>query len=215
MSNSDMNRRPSHRGSASVRRSRRKDASGGSVNTGSSFQTKSSGGGSAARPSQKLSSGRDTSGSQSDGGNAKKYILIGIAALAVIALIIFGVSKLGGDKPEPETTESLAEGAFSYDAAIDLREVLDFGESSETQSSSEEDEEPKAGEELPSGVISVYGKTADEIRSEIMALYDWDLKVVNEEADDAQTAAAEDFLEYVLSDEAKEVFEAYYFDTNV
>lgn len=40
-------------------------------------------------------------------------------------------------------------------------------------------------------------------------------RVVNEEADDAQTAAAEDFLEYVLSDEAKEVFETYYFDTNV
>ncbi len=40
-------------------------------------------------------------------------------------------------------------------------------------------------------------------------------RVVNEEADDAQIAAAEDFLEYVLSDEAKEVFEAYYFDTNV
>ena len=40
-------------------------------------------------------------------------------------------------------------------------------------------------------------------------------RVVNEEADDAQTAVAEDFLEYVLSDEAKEVFEAYYFDTNV
>lgn len=40
-------------------------------------------------------------------------------------------------------------------------------------------------------------------------------RVVNKEADDAQTAAAEDFLEYVLSDEAKEVFEAYYFDTNV
>ena len=40
-------------------------------------------------------------------------------------------------------------------------------------------------------------------------------RVVNEEADDAQTAAAEDFLEYALSDEAKEVFEAYYFDTNV
>ena len=40
-------------------------------------------------------------------------------------------------------------------------------------------------------------------------------RVVNEEADDAQTAAAEDFLEYVLSDEGKEVFEGYYFDTNV
>ena len=40
-------------------------------------------------------------------------------------------------------------------------------------------------------------------------------RVVNEEADEAQTAAAEDFLDYVLSDEAKEVFESYYFDTNV
>ena len=40
-------------------------------------------------------------------------------------------------------------------------------------------------------------------------------RVVNDEADDAQTAAAEDFLEFVLSDQAKEVFQSYYFDTNV
>ena len=40
-------------------------------------------------------------------------------------------------------------------------------------------------------------------------------RVVNEEADDAQTAAAEDFLEFILLDEAKAVFESYYFDTNV
>lgn len=40
-------------------------------------------------------------------------------------------------------------------------------------------------------------------------------RVINEEADDAQTAAAEDFLKFILSDEAKEVFDSYYFDTNV
>lgn len=40
-------------------------------------------------------------------------------------------------------------------------------------------------------------------------------RVVNEEADDAQTAAAEDFLQFILSDEAKTVFDSYYFDTNV
>ena len=40
-------------------------------------------------------------------------------------------------------------------------------------------------------------------------------RVVNEEADDAQTAAAEDFLQVILSDEAKAVFDSYYFDTNV
>ena len=40
-------------------------------------------------------------------------------------------------------------------------------------------------------------------------------RVVNEEADDAQTAAAEDFLEFILSDEAKAVFDSYYFDTDV
>ncbi|MGN0332144.1 MAG: molybdate ABC transporter substrate-binding protein [Lachnospiraceae bacterium] len=40
-------------------------------------------------------------------------------------------------------------------------------------------------------------------------------RVVNEEADDAQTKAAEDFLAFILSDEAKAVFDAYYFDTNV
>lgn len=40
-------------------------------------------------------------------------------------------------------------------------------------------------------------------------------RVVNDEADDAQTKAAEDFLAFILSDEAKAVFDAYYFDTNV
>ena len=40
-------------------------------------------------------------------------------------------------------------------------------------------------------------------------------RVVNEEADDAQNAAADDFLAFVLSDEAKAVFDSYYFNTNV
>ena len=39
--------------------------------------------------------------------------------------------------------------------------------------------------------------------------------VENPEADDAQTQAAEEFLNYIISDDAKEVFEAYYFYTNV
>lgn len=37
--------------------------------------------------------------------------------------------------------------------------------------------------------------------------------VVNPEADKRQAEAARDFLDFLLSDEAKEVFEAYYFDT--
>lgn len=40
-------------------------------------------------------------------------------------------------------------------------------------------------------------------------------QVVNKEADEVQSAAAADFIKYILSDEAKAVFEAYYFDTNV
>lgn len=40
-------------------------------------------------------------------------------------------------------------------------------------------------------------------------------QVVNEEADDAEKAAAADFVKFVTSDEAREIFEAYYFDTNV
>lgn len=40
-------------------------------------------------------------------------------------------------------------------------------------------------------------------------------QVVNEEADDAQRAAAAEFLEYILSDEAGAVFASYYFDTDV
>lgn len=40
-------------------------------------------------------------------------------------------------------------------------------------------------------------------------------RVVNEEADEVQSAAADDFLKFILSDEAKAVFETYYFDTDV
>lgn len=40
-------------------------------------------------------------------------------------------------------------------------------------------------------------------------------QVVNEEASDEETAAAADFLAYVLSDEAKAIFDSYYFDTNL
>lgn len=40
-------------------------------------------------------------------------------------------------------------------------------------------------------------------------------RVVNEEADEAQLAAAEDFLAFILSDEEKAVFDSYYFDTDI
>ena len=40
-------------------------------------------------------------------------------------------------------------------------------------------------------------------------------QVKNQEADEGHVKAAGEFLDYVLSDEAKEVFESYYFDTNV
>lgn len=39
--------------------------------------------------------------------------------------------------------------------------------------------------------------------------------VQNQETDETQKKAAEGFMQYVLSDEAKAVFESYYFDTNV
>ena len=38
---------------------------------------------------------------------------------------------------------------------------------------------------------------------------------MNEEADELQAEAAADFYEFILSDEAKEVFDSYYFDTDV
>lgn len=40
-------------------------------------------------------------------------------------------------------------------------------------------------------------------------------RVHNDEADETQNKAAEDFLAFILSDEAKAVFDSYYFDTNV
>lgn len=40
-------------------------------------------------------------------------------------------------------------------------------------------------------------------------------QVENKEADDAEKQAAADFLAFITSDEAKQVFDSYYFDTNV
>ena len=40
-------------------------------------------------------------------------------------------------------------------------------------------------------------------------------QIVNDEADDAEKAAALDFVNFVTSDEAKAIFEKYYFDTDV
>ncbi len=40
-------------------------------------------------------------------------------------------------------------------------------------------------------------------------------QVQNDEADKTQTVAAKDFYKFVLSDKAKKVFDAYYFDTDV
>lgn len=40
-------------------------------------------------------------------------------------------------------------------------------------------------------------------------------EVVNKEADDAEKAAAVDFIKFLISDDAKAIFQKYYFDTNV
>ena len=40
-------------------------------------------------------------------------------------------------------------------------------------------------------------------------------QIVNDEADDAEKAAALDFINFVTSDDAKAIFEKYYFDTDV
>lgn len=40
-------------------------------------------------------------------------------------------------------------------------------------------------------------------------------QVNNAEADDAEKAAAEDFVDFLISDDAKAIFDKYYFDTNV
>ena len=40
-------------------------------------------------------------------------------------------------------------------------------------------------------------------------------QVVNKEADESQQQAAKEFVEYLVSEDAKTVFDKYYFDTNV
>ena len=40
-------------------------------------------------------------------------------------------------------------------------------------------------------------------------------QIVNEEADEAEAAAAKEFVDFITSDEAREIFDSYYFDTNL
>ncbi len=40
-------------------------------------------------------------------------------------------------------------------------------------------------------------------------------QIVNEEADEAETAAAKEFVDFITSDEAKAIFDSYYFDTDL
>ncbi|SKB81950.1 molybdate transport system substrate-binding protein [Lachnospiraceae bacterium] len=40
-------------------------------------------------------------------------------------------------------------------------------------------------------------------------------QIKNDEADDAEVKAARDFVDFIVSDEAKEIFDKYYFDTDV
>lgn len=40
-------------------------------------------------------------------------------------------------------------------------------------------------------------------------------RIVNEEADEAEVAAAKEFVDFITSDEAKTIFDSYYFDTNL
>jgi ABC-type Fe3+ transport system substrate-binding protein len=40
-------------------------------------------------------------------------------------------------------------------------------------------------------------------------------QVVNPEADELESESAKAFVEFLLSDEAKEIFQSYYFDTNL
>jgi len=63
-----------------------------------------------------------------------------------------------------------------------------------------------------------------EDKLEILEVVSYDLtgnviypvaQVVNSEADDAQQQAAADFIEFLVSDEAAEIFQSYYFDTDV
>lgn len=63
-----------------------------------------------------------------------------------------------------------------------------------------------------------------EDKLEILETVDYELsgnviypiaQVKNPEADEAQTKAAREFMEYILSEDAKSVFQSYYFDTDV
>ena len=63
-----------------------------------------------------------------------------------------------------------------------------------------------------------------EERLEILETVSYDLtgnviypvgQIVNQEADELEQAAAKDFIEFLVSDEAKTIFQKYYFDTDV
>ena len=40
-------------------------------------------------------------------------------------------------------------------------------------------------------------------------------QIQNSEADEAETATAKEFVDFLITDDAKEIFQKYYFDTDV
>ena len=195
MSARDREGRPSHRGSASVRRSHRGTSVSRKNVRNSSAQDRPSAGsagsgaqGRAGYSQSTRSTGSAGRASASSGGNGggdiKKYIIIGVAAAALIIAGVFLVKNFtGGVVSVQETQETFAADAFRQDAAIDVRNVISVsGGESGTADAEGDDEASSDAAALPAGVISIYGKTPDEVRSEIMALYEWDLRVVNPDA---------------------------------
>ncbi len=166
-------RRTSRRGSATVRRSSHSQSSENSLLSGTNYA------------SQRGSNTRNRSKRKRRDDDRKRLILIGVSGLIAIVLIIVLVFRfVGGGEGESTGSETaLSAEAFIQDAAIDLRGVLDIGDSGTSAYLSSDEESYTFSE----GVISIYGKTPAEIRSEIQGLYTWALRVVNDDASVGET----------------------------
>ena len=136
------------------------------------------------------------------------------------------IALAGGSVPVGKyTRQALVNlGTLKTDGEVDAITTVQVSQALGGVEISEEDNVSKVLTAVAEGACEVGTTYGYEDELNILQTVSYDLtgdviypicQVQNDEADKTQTVAAKDFYKFVLSDKAKKVFDAYYFDTDV
>lgn len=120
---------------------------------------------------------------------APVYAAAVAAAVLVIGGTVFAVRKLGTGSaekllhPATESEETLSEDAIRIPAVLDLGALVASGMTEESSGDSSGAGQSQSGTGADPSILSVRGLTPDEIREKVSALYSWDMKIHNGQAE--------------------------------